>query len=150
MSLAIFDNDSALFVARAEAKRLISTGISIGSRAPAYCSATGRVLLSDWSERKIRDYLKHTKLVALTKHTLVKTEAILSAIRAAQKQRFAVSDEESELGLRSFAVPVFDSRYNLIGALSASASSARVSVAQMNKDFLPILLRHAEKLGSAL
>jgi len=150
VSLAILDNDAALFIARAEAERLISSGILIGSRAPAYCSATGRILLSHWAEQKIRDYLERTELVARTKHTLVKKAAILDAIRTAQKQGFAVIDEELELGLRSIAVPVFDSRRRLVGAMSASASSARVSVAQMMRNFLSTLQRYAEKLGKAL
>lgn len=150
VSLAILDNDAALFIARAEADRLISSGILIGSRAPAYCSATGRILLSHSTEKKIRDYLERTELVARTKHTLVKKAAILDAIRTAQKQGFEVIDEELELGLRSIAVPVFDSRRSLVGAMSASASSARVSVAQMMRNFLPILQRYAEKLGKAL
>ena len=117
---------------------------------PAYCSATGRVLLSGWDEQKVRDYLERTKLVARTKHTLVKKAAILDAIRTAQKQGFAVNDEELELGLRSIAVPVFDSRRSLVGAMSASASSARVSVAEMTREFLSVLQHHAEKLGRAL
>jgi IclR family pca regulon transcriptional regulator len=150
VSLAVFENDSALFIARAEAERLVSSGILIGSRVPAYCSATGRVLLSGWDELKIRDYLERTKLVARTKHTLVKKAAILDAVRTAKKQGFAVIDEELELGLRSIAAPIFDSRRNLIAAMSASASSARVSVGQMTREFLSVLQPHAEKLGRAL
>ena len=150
VSLAIFDNDAALFIARAEAARLISTGISIGARAPAYCSATGRVLLGGWDDRKVRDYLERTELVARTKNTLIKKPALLDAVRAARKQGFAIVDEELELGLRSIAVPVFNSRHGLVGAMSASASSARVSVAQMKRNILLVLQRHAEKLGKAL
>jgi IclR family transcriptional regulator, pca regulon regulatory protein len=150
VSLAILDNDSALFIARAEAARLISSGIAIGARAPLYCSATGRVLLGGWDDEKVRAYLEHAPLVARTRHTLVKKPAILAAVRKAQKQGFAVVDEELELGLRSIAVPVFDSRRLLIGAISASAASARVSVAQMTRNFLPVLTAHAERLGKAL
>src|SRR6201987_3823657 len=50
ISLAVLDNDVALFVARAEAERLVTTGISIGTRIDLYCSATGRGLLSGWSD----------------------------------------------------------------------------------------------------
>ena len=108
VSLAILDKDAALFIARAEAERLISSGILIGARAPAYCSATGRVLLSDWDEQKLRNYLDRTALVARTKHTLAKKPAILDAVRTVRKQGFALVDEELELGLRSIAVPVFE------------------------------------------
>ena len=150
VSLAILDKDAALFIARAEAVRLISSGIAIGARAPAYCSATGRVLLSDWDDQKVRGYLDRTALVARTRHTLTKKPAILAAIRAAQKQGYAMVDEELELGLRSIATPVVDSRKSLVGAMSASASSARVSAAQMTRNFLPVLQLYSQKLGKAL
>ncbi len=150
ISLAIFDNDSVLFVARAEAARLISSGISIGSRAPAYCSATGIALLSGQDDLKVEEYLKRTKLVALTKYTLTKGDAILASVRTARKKGFALSNEELELGLLSIAVPVLNSRRKIVGAMSASSASARVTATQMKRDFFPILKRHAEELGRAL
>jgi IclR family transcriptional regulator, pca regulon regulatory protein len=150
VSLAIFDNDTVLFIARAEAVRLISSGISIGSRAPAYCSATGIALLSGQDDQKVEKYLKRTKLVARTKYTLTKGAAILASVRTARNKGYALSNEELELGLRSIAVPVFDSRRKIVGAMSASSSSARVTATQMTRDFFPILQRHAEELGRAL
>jgi hypothetical protein len=39
ISLAVLDRDAAFFVARAEAERLVTTGISIGTRIDLYCSA---------------------------------------------------------------------------------------------------------------
>jgi IclR family transcriptional regulator, pca regulon regulatory protein len=149
VSLAILNGDSSLFVARAEAERLVSSGVSIGARLPLYCSATGRILLGNWDERNITTYLERTTLVARTRRTLVKKAAILDAVRTATTLGFAISDEELELGLRSIAVPVFDSRRALIGAMSASASSARVSVTQMTRNFVPVLQQNAEKLGRA-
>jgi IclR family pca regulon transcriptional regulator len=150
VSLAILDGNSVLFVARAEAERLVAVGISIGTHVAAYCSATGRVLLSEWNEAQIRTYLERTKLIARTKYTLTKKADIMEAIRKAHTQGYAVTDEELELGLRSIAVPVRDSRGSLIGAMSASASSARVALQQMVRDFLPVLQNHAAKLGRAL
>jgi IclR family pca regulon transcriptional regulator len=40
ISLAVLDGESALFVARSEAERLVTTGISVGTRIDLYCSAT--------------------------------------------------------------------------------------------------------------
>ncbi|MGH6707881.1 MAG: IclR family transcriptional regulator domain-containing protein [Bradyrhizobium sp.] len=150
ISLAILDNESAFFIARAEAERLVTTGISIGTRVALYCSATGRVLVAGWEDRQIKAYLDRTKFTARTKRTLVKKTDILGAIRKAQVEGYAVTDEELEIGLRSIAVPVTDSRGNLVGAMSASASSARVSLAQMISEFVPVLRDHAARLGRAL
>jgi IclR family transcriptional regulator, pca regulon regulatory protein len=136
ISLAVLDNDAALFVARAEAERLVTTGISIGTRIELYCSATGRVLLSAWA---------HERLAAS-----IKKAALRAAVRDAKGLGYATTDQELEIGLRSIAVPVTDSRGTIVAAMSASASSARVSIKQMVKSFFPVLRASAESLGRAL
>jgi IclR family transcriptional regulator, pca regulon regulatory protein len=150
ISLAVLDQEAALFVARAEAERLVTTGISLGTRIDLYCSATGRVLLSAWPDERVSAYLDRTKPEARTKYALVRRTELRDAIKGARKDGFATTDQELEIGLRSIAVPVRDSRGLVVGAMSASASSARVSMQQMIKTFLPVLRQNAEALGRAL
>src|SRR5262245_33450756 len=76
ISLAVLDRDAALFVARSEAERLVTTGISIGTRIDLYCSATGRVLLAAWDEARVVAYLDRVGIEARTKHSLVKKTAL--------------------------------------------------------------------------
>jgi IclR family transcriptional regulator, pca regulon regulatory protein len=150
VSLAVVDRDAVLFVARAEAERLVTTGISVGTRIDLYCSATGRVLLTPWADERLSTYLDRVKPEARTKYSLVKKAALRDAVRNARTQGYASTDQELEIGLRSIAVPVFDSRGTIVAAMSASASSARVSIQQMVKGFLPVLNTNANGLGRAL
>jgi IclR family pca regulon transcriptional regulator len=150
ISLAVLDRDAALFVARSEAERLVTTGISVGTRIDLYCSATGRILLSAWSDRRVVGYLDGARIEARTKYSLIKKAAIREAIRNAGAVGYATTDQELEIGLRSIAVPVIDSRGAIVAAMSASASSARVSIQQMVKGFMPVLRANAEGLGRVL
>jgi IclR family pca regulon transcriptional regulator len=150
ISLAVLDRDAALFVARSEAERLVTTGISMGTRIDLYCSATGRVLLSAFSEERLAAYLDRAKIEARTKHSLVKKAQLREAVRNARTDGYAFTDQELEIGLRSIAVPVLDSRGAIVAAMSASASSARVSMQQMIKGFLPVLRANADNMGRAL
>src|SRR5581483_6320749 len=138
ISLAVLDRDAALFVARAEAERLVTTGISIGTRIDLYCSATGRVLLSGWDDRRLAAYLDRIKIEARSRYTLVRKAALREAVQRATAAGYATTDQELEIGLRSIAVPVVDCRGGIVGAMSASASSARVSMQQMVRGFLPV------------
>src|SRR5262249_15158768 len=131
ISLAVFDRDAALFVARAEAERLVTTGISLGTRIDLYCSATGRVLLAAWTEERVAAYLERAAIKARTRYSLVKKAALREAVRNAGKDGYGFTDQELEIGLRSIAVPVIDSRGHVVGAMSASASTARISLQQM-------------------
>ena len=150
ISLAVLDRDAALFVARAEAERLVTTGISVGTRIDLYCSATGRVLLSGWDDKRLDAYLDRIRIDARTKYSMVKKSALRDAVRKAVAARYATTDQELEIGLRSIAVPVIDSRGSIVGAMSASASSARISMQMMIKTFLPVLRANADGLGRAL
>ena len=149
ISLAVLDGESALFVARSEAERLVTTGISLGTRIDLYCSATGRVLLAAWPDDRIADYLERTEITARTKNSLVRKPALRDAVRQAKSAGYAFTDQELEVGLRSIAVPVFDMRGSTVAAMSASASSARVSISQMVKSFVPVLRMSADGLGRA-
>jgi IclR family pca regulon transcriptional regulator len=150
ISLAVLDRDAALFVARSEAERLVTTGISVGTRIDLYCSATGRVLLSSWDDARVEAYLDCVKPEARTRHSRVKKSVLREVVRTARSAGYATTDQELEIGLRSVAVPVIDSRGAIVGAMSASASSARVSMPQMIRTFVPVLRTNADGLGRAL
>jgi IclR family pca regulon transcriptional regulator len=150
ISLAVLDRDAALFVARAEAERLVTTGISLGTRIDLYCSATGRVLLAAWTDERLAAYLDRAAIAARTRYSLVKKAALREAVRNAGKNGYAFTDQELEIGLRSIAVPVIDSRGHVVGAMSASASTARISLQQMIRGFVPVLRASADGLGRAL
>src|SRR5262249_44949499 len=150
ISLAVLDHEAALFVARAEAERLVTTGIALGTRIDLYCSATGRVLLSSWPDERVSAYLDRTKPEPRTKYALIRKAPLRDAIKGVRKDGFATTDQEPEIGLRSIAVPVRDARGLVVAAMSASASSARVSMQQMIKAFLPVLRQSADALGRAL
>ena len=90
------------------------------------------------------------KIIVRTKYSLVKKAVLREAVRRASRQGFATTDQELEIGLRSIAVPVIDSRGTLVGAMSASASTTRISLPQMIKGFVPVLRANADALGRAL
>jgi IclR family transcriptional regulator, pca regulon regulatory protein len=54
-SLAVLNSQVAVFVARSPHRRSLTSGLGIGARLPAYCSATGRGLLGETR----RDEFKH-------------------------------------------------------------------------------------------
>jgi IclR family pca regulon transcriptional regulator len=107
-------------------------------------------LLSAWADERLSAYFDRVKIEACTKYSLVKKAALREAVRSASRQGYATTDQELEIGLRSIAVSVIDSRGALVGAMSASASSARISLQQMIKGFVPVLKANADALGRTL
>lgn len=138
-SIAVLDAQDAVFVARSTHRRSLSTGLGVGARLPAYCSATGRVLLSEHSKEDLRFLLNRMSRPALTPHTRTGLREILQEIERARTQGYAVCDEELEIGLRSIAVPIRTGRGELVAALSLSVATSRMSREQAIDRLLPEL-----------
>ncbi|WP_214366157.1 IclR family transcriptional regulator C-terminal domain-containing protein [Pseudonocardia sp. H11422] len=150
VSLAVWQDGWSVFVARAEAERIVSTGVRVGARLPGHCSATGRVLLAGLPDEAVAGFLARGRPQRRTAKTLVDPAEITRAVETARADGFAISDEELELGMRAMAVPVLDTRGRTVAAMSVSASSARITVEEMRRDFLPVLVDHATRLGRML
>jgi IclR family pca regulon transcriptional regulator len=150
VSLAVLDDDQSLFIARAEAEHIVSTGVRVGAHFPLYCSATGRVLLGGLADAEIQKKLRRNPIVPRTPRGLTKMSEILAAIRTAARNGYAISDEELALGLRSLAVPVLGPNGEIVAAVSVSAASARVKVSDLRKRFLPPLLNCADQISRSL
>ena len=150
ISLAIFEGDHSVFIARAEAARIVTSIGSIGQRLPAYASATGRVLLAALTDKELAAYFKRTDLAALTPSTITTPKKLKSSIKIIREAKLAISDEELEEGLISMAVAVESHDSRIVAAMSISASKARISLDQLLTNYSPKLIEHANALSRTL
>ncbi len=138
-SVAVLDSESAVFVARSTHRRSLSSGLGVGARLPAYCSATGRVLLSERPREEVRFLMSRIMRPSLTPHTRTSLREVLQEIDRARHQGYAICDQELEIGLRSIAVPIRTGRGELVAALSLSVATSRMSRADALDKLLPEL-----------
>jgi IclR family pca regulon transcriptional regulator len=146
-AVCVLDGEEALCVAGAVRKRIMSPGVSMGSRLPAYCTALGRVLLAGLPETRLIAYLDHTELKPLTRKTIVSRATFLEELRRIRSEGYAIVDQELEWGLRAIAVPILSSQGHVAAALGVGAPSTRVSTREMQSRFLPLLQDHARIIG---
>jgi IclR family pca regulon transcriptional regulator len=149
-SLAVLDEGEVLYVARSATSRVMSVALNTGSRLPAYCTSLGRVMLAHLPPDELDAYLGRTKLRAMTENTVVNPKRLRQILANVREDGYAINDEELELGLRSIAVPVRGASGTVLAALNVGAQAARVSVMQLQQEFLPVLLRGAQELSILL
>ena len=140
-SFAVLDGSDAVFVARAATRRSLSNGLGLGSRLPAYCAATGRVLLADLDPDEAKTRLERKPRQKLTPNTRIDIPTLMSYLNEVRRVGYAISDEELELGVRSLAVPVRDQKGQTIGSISIVSSTSRRSLENMIENLLPELER---------
>ena len=149
-SLAVLEEDEVVYVARAATARVMSVALGAGSRLPAYCTSLGRVMLAHLPAAQLDAYLARVTLEARTPHTVVSQDRLRAVLVQVRADGYAINDEELELGLRSIAVPVRGASGKVLAALNCGAQAARVSVVQLERDFLPVMLRGAQELAVLL
>jgi len=150
-SMATLDGDDILYIARSSSStRIMSIDLSIGSRLPAFCTSMGRVLLAGLTSGELSERLRGLRPTPFTHRTLVRRDDLVEAIDAARRAGFALVDQELEIGLRSIAVPVVDSRGRAAAAINVSVQAPRVPLADMEKRYLPPLREAASELALLL
>ncbi|GAA1519513.1 IclR family transcriptional regulator [Sphaerisporangium rubeum] len=90
----------------------------LGRRIPLWCSAAGKVLLTDLDDDAVRALLAPARWTRLTPSTAGDIEEFLGMLAEVRERGWALNDQESEEGLRVIAVPVRDRH----GAVTASIS----------------------------
>lgn len=150
-SLATLEGDQVLYIARsAIPQRLISVDLSVGSRLPAYCTSMGRVLLAAMDDEQLQDYLMHAELHPKTSRTLHTPEALWECLLQVRQQGWSIVDQELEQGLRSLAVPVYDSSGHVLASMNISTHAGRVPYSELEKRYLPLMLNASRELSSQL
>jgi IclR family transcriptional regulator, pca regulon regulatory protein len=149
-SVGVLEGDQVVYVARATAKRVMSIGLSVGSRFPAYCTSMGRVLLSGLAEQELSAYFKRAELRRITPKTIVDKAVLDNVIKRVRIEGFAINNEELELGHRSIAVPVKDRKGRMVAGMNIGVHAARVSIAEMKGGLLAILREHSQTLSQLL
>jgi len=147
---AVLDGDDVIYVARATPQRVVSVGISIGSRVPAYCVSTGRILLAYLPPEQWGAYVKRVQMRKITPNTTTSKTKLRAEIEKARQQSWCMADQEFELGLRSVSVPISDRTGRVIAALNVCCPSIRVSPELIRTRVLSELINAAGRISAAL
>jgi IclR family pca regulon transcriptional regulator len=149
ISLAVLEDRDALWIIRADSRRMVQTGVRVGARIPAYATAAGRLLLGILSDEEIRDYLEISKIAARSPRSIVDRQLLYDMILKSRRSGVCYNDEELEIGMRSMAVAVRH-RSSIVGAIGLSTLTIRASLEEMELNFRSALEEAARRLSAAL
>lgn len=145
-TFGILDGDDVVYLAKAQAARLLSTSIGIGTRLPIQCSAAGWAILSTLEPSALAAWLADHTLARYTAHTVTSARAFRAAIRRAATQGFVLLENQYEIGLRGVSVPLRSSAGEVVGAISVSSTIASATTAAARARCVPALKAAAEAL----
>ncbi len=149
-SLSVLDGGSIVYVARVAVSRIMTVGITIGTRFPAFCTSMGRVLLSGLPEDQLADFLAQGGFARRTSRTVTKPGELRRRIEQARRQGWAYVDQELEEGLSSVAAPVRDRHGDVVAAVNVSLSARLGAWDEVQGTVLPELLKTTAAIGEDL
>lgn len=109
-----------------------------GARAPAYCVATGRVLLAYQPQSQI-EVVCAGPLIAYTPHTIIDPERLRDELALVRKQGYAINRGEYRAEIVGVAAPVRNHRGEVVAGVSVSGPAYRFSVARARAFAQPVM-----------
>lgn len=136
-NLQELDGHEIVFVARFPGHHLVNVDIAVGSRLPAYFTASGTAILSRLSEEQRGEILAQTRLEPITPYTEVDPEKLLERVRRVAEKGYAIIVNETVLGDISVAAPVIDHRGLAVAAINIAVPTTRWTVARVEAELAP-------------
>ena len=143
--LTVLDGCESVFVAKQETTHPVRLVTAVGSRLPAFASASGRAMLADLPEREVRAMYKGSELVTPTGRRLRGLSELITILRETRRRGYAENVDETALGLHCLAVPVGPPG-RVAGAITLCVPSGRMDAVR-RREMLPDLIAAARALA---
>lgn len=118
--MGVLDEDKAVYILKKESSFTIRMYSRVGKSIPLYCTAIGKILLSDMEEPQVDSYLDRVLLKPFTPNTLRNGEALKQELALVKKQGWAWDNEEHETGTMCIGAPIRDYSGKIVAAMSVS------------------------------
>lgn len=125
--LAILERDQIVHVARELPDDGLNLAAGIGSRAQAHTSALGKALLATLPDEEIRRMYVGARLPTTTATSISTVSALIAELGRIRERGYAVDNEESRLGIKCVAAPVFGVSRDALFALSVTTVPQRLT-----------------------
>lgn len=143
--LAVLDGGESVFIALEETSQPVRLVTHVGSRTPAFASASGRIILAARTPAGVTAEFGGRPLVTPTGrrlHSVGELQEILEAVRG---NGYAENDEETAVGLYALSVPIRNGGGTVLAALTLCVPTSR-----MNPERRTALIRDLVAAGERL
>lgn len=144
-----FAGNEVVYLDRVESRWPLRLHFDIGSRVPAHCTASGKLMLAAMKPAERKRVIDAIGLPAYTPHTITARTAFEAELTKIAQQGYSLDNEEFLLGMAAIAVPVTDKDGAIIATVACHAPSVRFNIEQA-KEHLPQLRQAAKRLSETL
>ena len=123
--LSVLSGSDVVYIDKLDSPEPVRAYTEIGGRAPAYCVATGKVLLA-WQEPQAAPQLATRKLPRFTPSTVADSVALARELERVRRQGYAVNRGEWRASVWGIAAPLRDGAGKVVAAIGISGPATRI------------------------
>jgi IclR family KDG regulon transcriptional repressor len=127
-NLAIREGHHAVYVDQVISSNLVKAIPPIGTPLGLYCTAAGKMLLSGLSDKELGDFLDGAELVKKTAKTITRRDILGDEVAKIRRLGYALDNEETEVGGRCVAGPVYSNEGKLVAVISVVGPASRLKM----------------------
>ncbi|WP_254280481.1 IclR family transcriptional regulator [Haloarcula marina] len=128
------ENGRVVYIAKWQGAQAVQTKSRIGKQMPMHSTSLGKAILAEYGRDRVDEIVEQHGLEARTQNTLTRPSALHDNLQEITQRGYSVDDEENILGIRCIGIPVSISEAGVIGALSISGPSQRMTDDRIKND----------------
>lgn len=148
--LAVLDAGEVVYVSRNGPNRAMNSGFVLGARVPSHVTSAGLLLLAHLSSDQLEDWIQTHHFSVYTSFTISNPDELRTELKKIRQQGWSLSEQQFDLSIRGIAVPLKNSRGDLMGALSIQMSIQNESADAALQRVVPVLQKAAQSLRDVI
>jgi len=148
--LCVLDGHEVVYIDKVESYSTLPIISRIGSRALAYSTAVGKILLSELPTDQIVALLQKHPLQKLTPNTIIAPIKLLSELKKIAEKGYAIDDEENETGIMCISTPIIGYDASYVAAVSVTGIKREVVNAKKVEEIINALKNTVAKISGSL
>jgi len=145
--LSEYQDGEVIYLDKIESKEPVRAYTQLGGRAPANCTATGKIILAHLDPNEVREVFE--QVVAITANTITNVERFLEEAAINRQRRYALNRGEWRADIIGLASPVADKTGTVVAAIGISAPASRLSITDIEK-YVPDLVQTGRDVSQEL
>lgn len=127
-NIGILKGMEIIYLDRIECDWDLRIQLEVGSRIPAHCTGSGKVMLAHLPANLREKLLESAKLTPQTEKSITDAAVLEDVLAEVRERGYALNVDEFLIGVASVSVPVFNRNNRVLAALTMHGPTLRVSV----------------------
>lgn len=135
-----------VYLAKSKGKHGVESASSMGKREHLHSTSLGRAILSEYPEERVSDIMDNRGMPAKTEATTTDRDELFADLQTIREKGYAIDDEENVEGVRCIGAPVIGTDGGVLGALSVTGPSRRMTLERIEDELADLVISSANAI----